>query len=90
MLFRSREGCYRFRGLPGARQDWLTTPPFDAVTGACALFYDLATLRPRDTEIRDRAYFLWEREGRPAGRADAHWHAARAELESAFAACLRP
>jgi Protein of unknown function (DUF2934) len=29
----------------------------------------------RDWEraIRERAYFIWEREGRPEGRADDHW-----------------
>jgi hypothetical protein len=30
--------------------------------------------------IRERAYSLWEQEGRPEGRAEEHWHAARREL----------
>ena len=34
----------------------------------------------RDTYIRQRAYEIWEREGRPEGRAEAHW--ARAEREA--------
>lgn len=34
-----------------------------------------------DTRIRDRAYDLWERDGRPEGRHDDHWHQARRELE---------
>jgi hypothetical protein len=33
--------------------------------------------------VRERAYFLWEREGRPEGRADEHWRRAAAELEAA-------
>lgn len=34
-----------------------------------------------DTErIRKRAYEIWEREGRPEGRADAHWDMAREEI----------
>jgi hypothetical protein len=33
----------------------------------------------RDMRIRQRAYEIWEREGRPEGRAEAHW--ARAEQE---------
>ena len=85
-----RRDCYRFRGIPDARQDWLTPPPFDPVTGECALFHDLAQLRPREADVRDRAYFLWVREGRPAGRSEAHWHAAEAELTAAFEALLRP
>lgn len=28
--------------------------------------------------IRERAYFLWEQEGKPEGRAFAHWERARA------------
>ena len=34
-----------------------------------------------DTRIRDRAYELWESEGRPDGRHDEHWHRARRELD---------
>jgi hypothetical protein len=30
--------------------------------------------------IQRRAYALWEREGRPEGRADEHWHRAEAEV----------
>lgn len=30
--------------------------------------------------IRERAYALWEREGRPWGRAEQHWHQAVAEI----------
>ena len=36
---------------------------------------------PLDEEraVRERAYFLWEKEGRPEGRALDHWHRAAAE-----------
>lgn len=30
--------------------------------------------------IREHAYFMWEQEGRPEGRAEEHWHAAEREL----------
>jgi len=30
-----------------------------------------------DQSIRDRAYLLWEQEGRPEGQADEYWHRAR-------------
>jgi hypothetical protein len=33
-----------------------------------------------DERIRDRAYAIWEREGRPHGRHESHWHRALAEL----------
>lgn len=35
----------------------------------------------REERIRRRAYDLWEREGRPEGRGDAHWAQACAEIE---------
>ncbi len=31
--------------------------------------------------IRQRAYFLWEDEGRPHGRETDHWHRATTELQ---------
>jgi hypothetical protein len=33
-----------------------------------------------ERRMRERAYFLWEQEGRPEGRADEHWYAAQWEL----------
>ena len=35
-----------------------------------------------EEEIRRRAYAIWEAEGRPQGRAEAHWIAAQVELEA--------
>ena len=32
-----------------------------------------------DYAVRQRAYFIWEREGRPDGRAHEHWMSACAE-----------
>ena len=32
-----------------------------------------------ERRTRERAYFLWEQEGRPERRAETHWHAARRE-----------
>jgi hypothetical protein len=33
----------------------------------------------RERAVRERAYFIWEREGRPSGRAYDHWVAATIE-----------
>lgn len=33
-----------------------------------------------ETRIRERAHGIWESEGRPDGRAEAHWLMATAEL----------
>ena len=33
-----------------------------------------------DQKVRARAYAIWEREGRPEGRHDEHWHQAEQEL----------
>lgn len=39
-----------------------------------------------DRLIRQRAYELWEAEGRPAGRESAHWEQAEREVSEASAA----
>ena len=35
----------------------------------------------RDEKIRSRAYGIWEREGRPHGRQEHHWHQAIREVD---------
>jgi hypothetical protein len=35
----------------------------------------------KEQVVRIRAYYIWEREGRPEGREAEHWHAALRELE---------
>jgi hypothetical protein len=40
--------------------------------------------------IRERAHMIWEREGRPADRAEAHWMAASAEIAAEAAPAARP
>ncbi|WP_113426302.1 DUF2934 domain-containing protein [Rhizobium cremeum] len=41
--------------------------------------------RSREERIRQRAYELWEAEGRIDGHHERHWHDASAELEQASA-----
>jgi hypothetical protein len=38
-------------------------------------------MRPTQTEIRERSYQIWEKEGRPDGMAWDHWLRAEAELQ---------
>ncbi|MEE8272201.1 MAG: DUF2934 domain-containing protein [Alphaproteobacteria bacterium] len=42
--------------------------------------------QPTDYAIRDRAYHIWEREGRPQGRERDHWLQAAWELRGEHAA----
>lgn len=37
--------------------------------------------RDRSEKIRERAYQLWEEEGRPHGREDVHWQRAAEEFD---------
>lgn len=37
----------------------------------------------REQQIRERAYAIWEGEGRPMDRAEAHWQQAEAEIADA-------
>jgi hypothetical protein len=39
-------------------------------------------IRPSKEAIQLRSYLIWEREGRPDGRADEHWRRAKLELEA--------
>jgi hypothetical protein len=32
--------------------------------------------------VRDRAYALWEKDGRPDGRSDEYWRQARSEIDA--------
>ncbi|MDE2466432.1 MAG: DUF2934 domain-containing protein [Alphaproteobacteria bacterium] len=43
---------------------------------------DDAEAAPTQEQIARRSYQIWEREGRPEGRAVAHWCQAAAELQS--------
>jgi Protein of unknown function (DUF2934) len=47
---------------------------------ACAVTRHGIDLQAR---IRQRAYELWERDGRPEGRDHAHWHQAEREIGAA-------
>ena len=33
----------------------------------------LAPMNDREQQVRERAYYMWEAEGRPHGRAEIHW-----------------
>ncbi|MFK8252795.1 DUF2934 domain-containing protein [Ancylobacter terrae] len=46
----------------------------------------------REDRIRERAHKLWEEEGRPDGRAEAHWFQAKeiVAVEENGAAALKP
>jgi aspartyl/asparaginyl beta-hydroxylase (cupin superfamily) len=39
-------------------------------------------LQDREQAVRERAYAIWERDGRPEGRSLAHWCQAEAELDA--------
>jgi hypothetical protein len=43
--------------------------------------YDQIRPNPTEEEIRTRSYAIWEREGRPDGKAQEHWQRANAQLE---------
>jgi Protein of unknown function (DUF2934) len=36
----------------------------------------------KEDRVRDRAYALWEKDGRPDGRSDEYWQQARSEVEA--------
>ena len=42
----------------------------------------VTTMHDLDQAIREAAYFIWEREGCPNGRADEHWCRDAAEIDN--------
>lgn len=86
-----RDRCLRYRLVrPGGRFDAFGRPPWDPAAARCDQFEDIERLMPTEADIRRRAYFIWERNGRPSGRELEHWEAARAELVGAVQGTLRP
>ena len=43
-----------------------------------------------DEDIKQRAYALWEADGRPAGQDQVYWFKAVAELATAAATTIKP
>jgi hypothetical protein len=43
-------------------------------------------MNDREQQVRERAYYMWEVEGRPHGRAEIHW--AMAEIATAVLSLL--
>ncbi len=82
-----KQRCYRYRAAAEGRQDWFAAVPYDAAQDRCDWFWDVSPFEASEDRVRLRAYAKWEEEGRPEGRAEAHWLAARAELEREL---LRP
>jgi hypothetical protein len=60
-------------GAP-SHSDVVREPPFTELLAA-----DEESPEDREHRTRERAYFLWEHEGRPEGRADEHWRIAQAQ-----------
>lgn len=82
--------CLRFRAVTHGRQDYFGHLPYEASTGQCDSFLDIARLDPAEAQIRAKAYHLWLAGGRQDGTADADWQRACAELAAETAAQLGP
>ena len=71
-----RMDCYRHT-QPAPGRDRFAALPLDEAAGRCDWF---VPNQPDEAQIREAAYYIWLREGRPAGRADQHWEAAYRSL----------
>ncbi len=71
-----RGDCYRHT-QPSPGRDRFASLPYDAATDTCAWFL---TNVPDDALIRETAYYIWLRAGRPEQRAAAHWDEAYRSL----------
>ena len=76
-----REGCPDGK----AEEHWLRAEAEladECESGRIASIHFREQTFPSDEEIRARAHSIWEREGRPEGKAEVHWLKAKAELEA--------
>ncbi|MBX0329364.1 DUF2934 domain-containing protein [Oscillochloris sp. ZM17-4] len=71
-----RADCYRHT-QPSPGRDAFAALPYDAATGACAQFYSNI---PGESLIRETAYYIWLRKGRPEHSADEDWREAYQSL----------
>lgn len=71
-----KDDCYRAT-QPSPGRDAFGALPYSVATNSCEHF---ATNIPADDLIRETAYYLWERRGRPEGCADELWEAAYRSL----------
>jgi hypothetical protein len=75
----TNEGAGAAKPEQGKAKASRTTPTRSAARGA-------ASKPPKESvqeRIQRRAYELWETEGRPEGREQAHWHQAELEITRA-------
>lgn len=76
-----KQDCYRFRAEPLGRQDYFGSPPYDFTSQSCEYFWPPRPIL--DADIQTRAYYIWQREGCPEGKAGEHWLQAKRECEEA-------
>ena len=71
-----RAECYRHT-QPAPGRDSFASLPYDAATGTCAYFH---SNMPDEALIRQTAYYIWLRNGRPENGAIEHWREAYLSL----------
>ncbi|OKH28272.1 hypothetical protein NIES2101_43690 [Calothrix sp. HK-06] len=76
-----RQDCYRFTAKILGRQDFFGQVPYNFNINCCEFFM---SNRPTDTQIRLRAYEIWEKMGNPDGKSTEHWFQAETELINNF------
>jgi hypothetical protein len=68
--------CYRHT-QPSPGRDAFASLPYDAAKRSCESFY---TNAPGEALVRETAYYIWLRNGRPAGHDLEHWDEAYRSL----------
>lgn len=72
-----KETCLRCTSVSYGRQDFFSSSPYRFDTNSCQHYWDD---RPSEEKIRQLAYQLWEKGGRPSDNALQHWMQAREQL----------
>lgn len=64
------ENCLRYTATVYGRQDFFGSSPFSKLTGICTYYIDD---RPSETDIKEKAYFMWQEAGCPIGNDVFFW-----------------
>jgi hypothetical protein len=72
-----KSNCLRFTGAKYGRQDFFGSVPYNGQDKSCEYLMDD---RPKESEVQQYAYQLWQKEGRPVGRDLEHWFRAQKDL----------
>lgn len=73
-----KENCRRWLKEELGRRNTFTRIPYNPLTQTCEQFWEV--YHPTQQDLETNAYYIWQREGCPTGKALEHWLKAKQVL----------